>query len=227
MKKWIPVLLVLCLLLAPMSEPVSADDHEFPSAVPVTQIDVEPAADLARLLSRSSVFEPGTVPADTAATDAISLPLHALVLSMVERGLDYDAESDLFIWNALYYTLSLYGQVDERAALTEEALILPSEVVLDYLSALFTRHSGLPALPAQLSDRVRYDEATDCYLLALGDFGLTELRVGPMLYTDRDTCLLEGSLIATPDGGILCSFRATLLKNDSMFGFSILDLAIA
>lgn len=226
MKKWIPVLLVLCLLLAPMSETVSADDLESRSTVPVTQIDVEPAADLARLLSQSSVFEPGSVPADTNATDAISLPLHALVLSMVERELDYDVESDLFIWNALYYTLSLYGQVDERAALTEEALVLPSEVVLDYLSALFARHTGLPALPAQLSDRVRYDEASDCFLLALGDFGLTELRIDTVQYTDRDTCLLEGTLIAPPDDSILCSFRAALLKNDSMFGFSVLDLTI-
>ena len=226
MKKWIPILLVLCLLLAPMSGHVSADDHETLFTSPVTQIEVEAATDMARLLSQSPVFESGSVPADTAATDAISLPLHALVLSMVEHGLDYNVEPDLFIWNALYYTLSLYGQVDERAVLTDDALLLPSEVVLDYLSALFSCHSGLPPLPALLSDRVGYDDTSDCYLLTLGDFGLTELYIDTVRHTGRDTFLLEGILIAPPDGSILCSFRATLLKNDSMFGFSVLDLTI-
>ena len=52
--------------------------------------------------------------------------------------------------------LSLYGQMDARAELTDDMLILPAETAADYASALFPDFQGLPPLPAGW-DRVIYD----------------------------------------------------------------------
>jgi len=49
----------------------------------------------------------------------------------------------------------------------------------DYAAALFTNYAGLPALPAHLKDRVRYDAAQDCYYLARGDPGVNHI---PAIY---------------------------------------------
>ena len=83
-------------------------------------------------------FPAGSVPAEAEWTEGIRLPVHALVLSMWEHDLAYDIGSAPFVWNALYYALSLYGEMDDRAQRTEEALLLPSEAVNDFARALFS-----------------------------------------------------------------------------------------
>mgnify|MGYP001035168335 CR=1 FL=1 len=100
-------------------------------------------------------FIPGRVPAETDAIQSVTPPIHALVLCMVENDLEY-SKSDLFTWKSLYYMLSLYGQMDARAELTDDMLILPAETAADYASALFPDFQGLPPLPAGW-DRVIYD----------------------------------------------------------------------
>lgn len=57
--------------------------------------------------------------------DAMVAPVNALVMCMVEQGLAYNDQDDVFLWNSLYYMLSLCGQMDERAELTDDMLILP------------------------------------------------------------------------------------------------------
>lgn len=256
MKKFIPVLLVLCLLLVPMAGNVSADDHEQTSfageqspAAPAAPADpaehapdreqpAENMPDSAPAEAETPAMEeeeareelvdytPGSVPADSAPLDAILLPVNALVLSMVEQGMTYDDGSDEFVWNVLYYMLSLYGQVDSRVELVEDTLILPAETAQDYLAALFSGRSDLPALPESLTDRVVYDPENDQFLLARGDFGLAESRLGPVERAADGTCLVGGTLTALDTEEVLCTFRAVLAENDTMFGFSILDLTI-
>lgn len=93
---------------------------------------------------------------------------------MVEQGLAYNDQDDVFLWNSLYYMLSLCGQMDERAELTDDMLILPAETVADYAGALFSNFDGLPARPG-VNGRVSYELAERHLPSARGDAG-----------TDRD-----------------------------------------
>ena len=216
MKKFIPILLALCLMVAPMTENVFADNHN--QNVTASTVDETTNPDV--------VFLAGTVPADSELTDAILLPIHALVLSMTEHELTYNDQSAPFVWNALYYALSLYGQADDRAQLTEDALLLPSESVHDFSRALFAKMDELPALPDELDGFVCYDAASDVYHLALGDFAPTQTQLSALSPLSGGTFAVDGTLTSLEDNTPLCSFRVTLVENDTMFGFSILDVSL-
>ncbi len=171
-------------------------------------------------------FVAGTVPAQSGAMDGMVPPVNALVLCMLEHDLEYDENSDVFLWNSLYYMISLYGQMDDRAELTDESLILPSETVADYAAALFTNYKGLPELPVQLWDFVTYDSQNDSYVLARGDAGLSETVIETVTDLNDGTSQVTGALVALEDNSVLCRFTATLTANNSMFGYSISDLNI-
>lgn len=240
MKKLIPVVLSMCLLLVPMAGPVSADAHGQPPAAaePAAQPELSPVPDIepeapdmhpaapGEEEPPEDDFVPGCVPADSALTDAIVLPVTALVLSMAEQDLTYDSRSDVFVWNALYYTLSLYGQMDDRAGLGGGELEFPSETAQDYLAALFAGAAGLPELPEELLDRVSYDPESDQFLLSQGDFGMAEVCLEALLRQPDGTCTASGVLAALEDGSVLCRFQVTLVENDTMFGFSICGLTL-
>lgn len=202
MKRMIPVLLALCLLAAPLMR-VSAAENPSPAEL--------------------SFYQPGDVPADGGELDAIQLPITALVMAMVERDLTYDGNSDEFIWDALYYMLGMYGQVDSRADVTGNLLTVPAETVQDYMAALFG-HASLPDVPAALAGAVTYQDGE--YLLTLGDFGQSETRLGTLQRGAGGLCRLPGELVDPADGSVLCRFEVTLMRSENMFGFSILDLVI-
>ncbi len=209
MKKILCVLLSVCLLAIPMSASVLADDL---NTVPQYE---------------EVGFLPGSVPADSMVTDGISLPLTALALSMLEGDLPYDADSDFFVWNALYYVLSLYGHEDDRAQVTEQSLLLPSECIGDFFGALFANRQELPAIPAELAGKVNYDPRADLYELALGDPALVTIALTAPAPAADGLFTLDGTLTAPADGHILCTFRAVLVENDTMFGFSIVDFILS
>ena len=160
MKKWMIALMMAALLIVPMGGIAYAVGEGAPAA---------PAA---------GEFIPGDVPAQSGTMDAMVAPVNALVMCMVEQGLAYNDQDDVFLWNSLYYMLSLCGQMDERAELTDDMLILPAETVADYAGALFSNFDGLPALPREMNGRVSYDWQNDTFRLARGDAGLTETRLG-------------------------------------------------
>jgi len=216
MKKFIPILLAVCILTALMAATVSADDH---SKIPAGSIVDETT-------NPDVVFPAGSVPAQSERLDGIGLPLHALVLAMWEHELTYDIQSAPFVWNALYYALSLYGEADDRAQLTEEALLLPSEAVHDFARAMFANLAELPPLPSEMDGFVRYESSSDTYRLALGDFAQTQLRLGALTAQADGSFTSDGSLLAPEDDTPLCSFRVTLQENDTMFGFSIADVSL-
>ena len=171
-------------------------------------------------------FVPGTVPAQSRQMDGMVPPVNALVLCMLERDLEYDESSDVFLWNSLSYMISLYGQMDSRAELTDATMILPSETVADYAAALFSNYSGLPELPAELQQWVTYDEQSDSYILARGDAGLSETVIETVTVLNGGKTEVTGVLVALEDNSILCRFTATLTANNSMFGYSISGMNI-
>jgi len=120
----------------------------------------------------------------------------------------------------------LYGEADDRAQLTQEALLLPSEAVNDFSRALFADLAELPPLPAESAPFIHYENASDTYHLSLGDFALTQLQLSPLTVQPDGAFIAEGMLSALEDGTPLCSFRATLLENDTMFGFSVAEISL-
>ena len=104
MKKWMIALMMAALLIVPMGGIAYAVGEGAPAA---------PAA---------GEFIPGDVPAQSGTMDAMVAPVNALVMCMVEQGLAYNDQDDVFLWNSLYYMLSLCGQMDERAELTDADL---------------------------------------------------------------------------------------------------------
>jgi len=171
----------------------------------------------------ASNFIPGHVPAETDALQSVKPALHALVLCMAENDLEY-SKSDLFTWKSLYYMLSLYGEMDSRAELTDDTLILPAETAADYASALFPDFDGLPRLPAALADSVSYDANQDQYRLARGDEGLAETVLTGSKTLSGGGLLVDGNLVDPTDGSTLVKFQAALTPNDGMFGYAVADL---
>ena len=174
-----------------------------------------------------SEFVPGTVPAQSGRFDGMIPPLNAMVMSMLEQGLDYDESDDVFVWNSLHYMIGLYGQMDSRTELDDKRMILPAETVEDYAAALFTNYDGLPKLPGCMKDRVAYDAQNDSYSLARGDAGLSEVVIRNISRMDNGAVAVSGVMAVLEDESALCGFTAILTANNSMFGYSITDLNIA
>ncbi len=211
MRKYISAVLVLLALL-PMTSGVMADEQTDPHLMPeIHSPDTAP----------TPAFRPGSVPADTELLDGIRMPVHALLLSMLESGCSYESGDDRFVWNALYYALSMFGQTDDRAQLTDTALLLPSESALDFLRAIFRDRDTLPPVPQDMADLVAYRILTDTYALALGDLGLARLELSKPV-SDRDGLVAVTGTLTGPDAqDPLCTARLLLEPNESMFGFAI------
>lgn len=169
----------------------------------------------------------GNVPAQSNAAQSMTPAVHALVLAMTENHLDYDPGDSEFLWTSLYYMLSLYGQMDERAEFTDDTMILPSEMVRDYAAALYPDVAQLPDIPSPISERISYSAAEDCYRLARGDEGLIQVVVDGSQTQENGQVLLSGRMVALEDNSTLYTFQATLSPRDTMFGFIIDSLAIS
>ena len=129
MKKLLASLTILTILALPLGSAASAEQQTPPIDLSVEEVH-------------------GNIPAQADAAQAMYPAVHSLVLAMTENGLEYAPEDSEFLWTSLYYMLSLYGQMDERAELTDDTLILPSEMVQDYAAAPYPQVEQLPGIPA-------------------------------------------------------------------------------
>ncbi len=205
MKKLFISLMIVSLILVPTSGVVAAANGQSPAAAVTTTI---------------------SVPANTISFDAAVPAVDSLVMCMLERGYSYRPNSEEFFWAALYYMLGIYGEADSRAVLTDGTLTLPAETVRDYAASLFTDYTGLPAIPAELSDSITYDPDADTYVLARGDAGLTQTVLGGYVACGDDSYLISGSLVSLADGTVLCNFEAILTASEGMFSYTTTDLLI-
>lgn len=207
MKKLLASLTILTILALPLGSAASAEQQTPPADLSVEEVH-------------------GNIPAQADAAQAMYPAVHSLVLAMTENDLEYAPEDSEFLWTSLYYMLSLYGQMDERAELTDDMLILPAETVADYAGALFSNFDGLPALPREMNGRVSYDWQNDTFRLARGDAGLTETRLGEITELGGGRVQVAGALVSLEDESVLCSFTVDLVRNNSMFGYAISGLDI-
>ena len=174
-------------------------------------------------VSQELEFVPGDVPAETGPLDSMTPAIHGVVLAMLNHGTDSFADADSLLgWESAYNMLSLYGQMDDRAECTEEELVLPAEIVMDFSAALAI---DLDQLPADLSDRMVYESETDCYRLVCGENGLAQIQLGDAVVTDNGLNV-TGALTYLVDGTDLAQFRATLIPADNLFGYTLTDLIL-
>ena len=162
MKKLLASLTILTILALPLGSAASAEQQTPPADLSVEEVH-------------------GNIPAQADAAQTMYPAVHSLVLAMTENDLEYAPEDSEFLWTSLYYMLSLYGQMDERAEFTDDTLILPSEMVRDYAAALYPQVEQLPGIPSPISQRIRYQASDDSYHLARGDEGLAEVSFRPPL----------------------------------------------
>ena len=107
----------------------------------------------------------------------------------------------------------------------DEELVLPSETVMDYASALFTGTAPLSPIPEALSDRIRYDGKLDSYLLTCGDDSLAEIQLTSIRELGGSLSV-DGSLVYLVDGSSLAQFHAQFARQDNMFGYVITNLTL-
>lgn len=213
MKKLLLTTMITALLIAPLPGVALAEDQQ--ATLPDTSVTLD------------EEFIPGQVPAQTDAAQAMTPAIHAMILSMFHYELTQYSFSDPSLgWETLYNMLSLYGQMDERSEYLDEQLLLPSETVLDFSSALFPEFGVLGALPTDLADRMTYDPEIDSYLVTCGNDSLAEIRLTGSQESASGILTLTGTLVYLVDGSDLAQFQATLQPQDNMFGYTITALSL-
>ena len=163
---------------------------------------------------------------DTGAAEAMAPAIHGALLAMSHLEADrFDPADGLLAWEALYNTLSLYGQLDERAEYAGEDLVFPAETAADFAAALLP--GGMPgeAVPGELADRMSYISKSDSYRLVCGSDDLVQVTFSASQWTG-EALLLDGALVYEPDGSQMLPFRAALQPRDNMFGFTLAELVL-
>lgn len=203
MKKILLTAVIASLLILPFAGTALALPEEAAAPVPVEE------------------FLPGRVPARTDAVEAMSPALHAVVLAMMNQdAARFDPEDSAQAWESLYNLLSLYGQMDSRAAPDGGVLLLPEETAWDYAAALGLNPDGMGSLPSGILDRLSYDNISHCYGVTPGEDGLSQIEVRSMEHTATGL-RLTGALVFLPDGRDLVHFQAALQPQDNLFGWSL------
>lgn len=208
MKKFLLTAVIASMLIVPLGNTALAGHEEAPAPVQVQE------------------FLPGDVPAETGAAETMLPAVHGLVLALLNHDARVlDLSDGTLAWEGLYNMLSLYGQLDSRTSSDNGELFLPEETVRDYAAALELDVDSLPPLPAELRDRINYDNVSRCYVLFRGEDDQARLQLDSAV-SGQSGLVLTGALIYEVDGQVLTRFQATLQSQDSMFGFSIRALTI-
>ena len=92
-----------------------------------------------------------------------------------------------------------------------------------YAAALYPDVAQLPEIPQPIAQRISYNAASDCYDLARGDEGLSQINVSQ----GADPNTLTGTMTSLEDGSVLLSFEVQVSPRDSMFGYIITNLTIS
>lgn len=180
----------------------------------------------ASLPTQAQDYLPGDLPAQTGAVESMSPVLHALLLAMLNQDrISFDFEDGGLAWEGLYNMLSLYGQLDSRCDEKNGELLLPEETVRDYAAALAADFEALDGPPADLRDRMNYDNVSRCYLLVCGEDDMVCVQVDS-LRAKGAGLLLSGALVDEVEGETLIRFRAVLQPRDNMFSYTVTELSI-
>lgn len=208
MKKLLLTALIAAMMALPLGTVAMADDKS----------PVEPIA-------TNEEYVPGEAPAETS-IQFMTPALHAVLLAMESQDMtSFSAGDESTSWEMLYNLLSMYGQLDDRSVYEDEMLVLPSETVMDYSTALFPAPLSPDTLPEFLSDRITYNVDTDEYRLFCGSDDLSEV----VITNTRDlgsSIAVSGKLMFLAENLELASFTATLDVSDNLFGYRLVGLDV-
>lgn len=210
MKKLIVTVLAAAMLLIPVGNHAHAE--------------VQQAAHIPEELYAQALG--AQAPAQMSVSEAMGPAIHAMLLAMMHQNVQtFDHDDPVLVWESLYNLLSLYGQLDGRAEVSDGTLHLHSESVHDFAAALAVDPLQLGLPGADLADRMCYVEESDLYLLSCGEDDLAGV-VCQVESAQEDTLVLTGKLVYLVDDSPLCTFRARLQLQDNMFGYAITALEL-
>lgn len=159
-------------------------------------------------------------------TVAMSAPVNALVMAMMEHDLTYDLQNTEFYWNALYYMVAMYEIQDFRVTDQGDTLLVPEEMLADCAYALFGDASALPTVPETMADFVAYIPEENSYALAKGDCGLAECSVMTARDLGNGVLNLSCDFLYLPEDAVLAQVEVTILEGEGMFGYHIQNVAL-
>ena len=208
MKKLLLTVLIAAMMVLPLGTVAMADDK------PLTQ---SPEA--------NESYTPGEAPAQSDVSFMIPA-LHAVLLAMENQDVSSFTTADTVMsWEMLYNLLSMYGQLDDRSDYDGDMLVLPSETVMDFSSALFSAPLSPDTLPEELTDRITYCADSDSYRLFCGSDDLAEV----VITNTRDlgsAMAVSGKLMFLAENTELASFSATLAVSDNLFGYTLIAMDV-
>ena len=174
----------------------------------------------------SPVCPAGDAPAQAAAAESMLPAVHGSLLAMLHHDASaFSPEDGALAWEGLYNMLALYGALDSLCDERSGELSLPEETVWDYAAALGIRLEELPPLPADMADRIGYDNVSHCYVLICGDQGPARL-LADSVQAENGVLLLTGSFFDPAEDEVLARFQAELRPQDSMFGYVLSGLTV-
>ncbi len=156
--------------------------------------------------------------------DAMSAPIHALALSMVERDLEYAVENPDFFWSSLYYMVGMYQVVDFRVEDAGDFLLVPEEMLQDCAFALFGERAVFPEVPEEMLAFISHEPENYVYRLAKGDAAWVECVKTEVIEQEGGTVLVTGDLVAVAEEGVISSFVVELQESDSVYGYHLVGM---
>ncbi|MEA4971716.1 MAG: hypothetical protein VB119_00910 [Candidatus Metalachnospira sp.] len=155
-------------------------------------------------------------------------PADALLMCMVEGNYSYNPKDPEFFWTAIYDFTGVYGAKHSLSKVTDTALIMPRQAVQEYAIALFSDYDDLLELPDSLSDRIKYDAATDTYSFGLGDRGASKSEITGFTDNGDGSFTMDVALTALDENKLIRSGEFTIVPNeyadsisDPLYNFSI------
>jgi len=205
-KKLLLTVLIAAMMTLPLGTVALADD-ETPVVPPV----------------ENEAYIPGEVPAESGVR-FMTPALHAVLLAMENHGVtSFTTDNNTVSWEMLYNLLSMYGQMDARSEYEADMLVLPSETVQDFSSALFSSPFTPDTLPVELTDRIVYSADTDEYRLYCGSDALSDVVI-TNTHDFGSAVAVSGTLMYLAEGMELARFTATFVDADNMFGYTLVGL---
>ena len=165
------------------------------------------------LQTSAMAFAPGSVPAESSAIDAIIPAVNAVAITMATEDMAYDTNDSTFVWSTLYNMINYYAHMDQRAVVGADYITFEAVGVQDFAGAMFGGNGILPAVPATMADRVKFDVDTNSYQIAISEMAKPQIIV-----IEQGNALTGTVLMAD---GTVEQFSMALERNHSMFGYAV------
>ena len=136
----------------------------------------------------------------------------------IEGEVAYDANDALFFWTQLYLHGVNWSFDNPLVQQSDNQIVIPASVIQEYAEAAFYGMIGMPEIPEGVTE-IRYDAATDSYVLEPSDMGETSITI-ERYATDAEGNLLVGvglysgnEEVAERLGGLLVQMTDTSAEN--------------